>query len=209
MNMKRILAILLSAILLLSLVFSFTACGPYSDAQANAILNELLTREADLNRYVYGDAFKTREDPGDDVDSPYQKYYKVAEDSKYLTLSSLMSEVDALIVSTSREEIYDYAFEGYEDENMSYPPRFAESADGVLEINVADHMYSPRTVALLGSAKVKRANETHIKANITVYRFDSEGNPIKATKTVDIRIENGEWKLVSQTMIVGVTETPY
>ncbi len=203
--MKKVLCIMLIAVLLISL----TACGYYSNDEANEILDELLTREAELNRYIYGDAFKTEEDPGDDVNASYQKYYKVASDSKYLTIASLMAEVDALIVSTSLEAIYEYAFEGLGDEDLSYPPRFAEDSEGHLEINVADHMYSPRSVALLGSARVKRSNATHIQAEITLYRFDSEGNPIEVQKDVEIRVENGVWKLVNQTMIIGVTETPY
>ena len=201
--MKKTAILLLLALL----ITAFTGCGYYSDAEANEIINDLLIRVADLNGYIYGNSFKTEKDPGDDVDSDYQKYYKVATDSKYITLASLVSEVDSLIVSTSREGIYEYAFQGVTDEtSASYPPRFAENEDGTLEINVADHMYSLRTKALLGSAKVLRSNPTHIKAKITVYRFTADGTPIEAEKEMELRVEDGEWRLVNQTMIIGVLE---
>lgn len=203
--MKKISLLFLTALLL----FSFTACSAYSDEEAGAIIDELLTREADLNGYIYGNSFKTAEDPGEDVDSTYQKYYTVHPESKYLTLASLQKEVDSLFASAAREEIEDYAFNGISDgDSYSSPPRFAEDKDGNLQINVADHMYEQmRTVALLGSTRVKRATATHIKAEITVIRYDKNGTPYEAKKDVELRQEEGEWRLLSQTMVIGVTDT--
>ncbi len=202
--MKKLIALILAG----GMLFLFASCGVYSDDETAEILDELLTREADLNGYIYGDSFETQEDPGEDVNSPYQKYYTVHPDSKYVTLSALMNEVDALIASASREEIYAYAFDGVSDgESVSSPPRFAEDKDGRLQINVADNMYAQmRTVYLLGSARALRSTKTHIKAEITVYRFDREGNPVEATKTVEIRQEDGVWKLLTQSMVIGVIE---
>ena len=203
--MKRILLCILAMLTLCSLV----SCNTYTDAEANEIINDLLIREAELNSYIYGNAFQTKEDPGDDVNASTQRYYEVREDSKYLTIASLKKAVDDLIVSTSREGIYGYAFDGTNDEYGSRPPRFKENSTSKnIDINVADNDYKLTTVALLGSAKVSRSNKTHIRADITVYRYKSDGSFTKAIKEVEIRLENGVWKLIDQTMIGATTETP-
>ncbi|MBR6768805.1 MAG: hypothetical protein IKM34_04895 [Clostridia bacterium] len=203
--MKKILLCILAVLILCSLV----SCNAYTDAQANEIIDELLVREAELNSYIYGNAFQTKEDPGEDVDATTQRYYEVREDSKYLTITSLKQAVDDLIVSTSREGIYGYAFDGTNDEYGSRPPRFRENSTSKnIDINVADNDYKLTTVALLGSAKVSRSNKTHIRADITVYRCKSDGSFEKASKEVEIRMENGVWKLIDQTMIGGTCETP-
>lgn len=203
--MKRILLCILALFMIASLV----SCNEYTDAQANEIIDVLLVREAELNAYIYGDAFETKEDPGEDVNAGTQRYYEVAEDSKYLTIASLKKAVDDLIVSTSRDGIYGYAFDGTNDEYGSRPPRFKEnSVSKNIDINVADNDYKLTTVALLGSAKVSRSNKTHIRADITVFRYKSDGSFTKGTKEVEIRMENGVWKLIDQTMIGGTCETP-
>lgn len=202
--MKRILLCILAVLIFCSLV----SCNAYTDEEANEIIDALLIREAELNAYVYGDAYETKEDPGEDVNATTQRYYEVKEDSKYLTITSLKAAVDDLIVSTSREGIYGYAFDGTIDEYGSRPPRFREnSVSKNIDINVADNDYKLTTVALLGSAKVSRSNETHIRADITVYRYKSDGSFEKGTKEVEIRKEDGVWKLIDQTMIGGVCET--
>ncbi len=202
--MKKLLCMILSALLLLSLV----ACGPYSDEEAAEIFDELLTREADLNGYIYFDSFKTKEDPGDDINASFQKYYLVHPDSKYLTIASLMGEVDAIIAREWRTDLYNYAFNGLDDgESISFPSRFFEDEEG-LKIDVTNNEFSGRTIALLGSAKVKRSNKTHIRAEITVYRLDKEGNPTVHIKEVEVIFEDGAWKLKGQTLIAGVTDKP-
>lgn len=203
--MKRILLCVLAMLT----ICSFVSCNAYTDAEVNEIIDPLLIREAELNSYVYGDAFKTKEDPGEDVNAETQRYYEVREDSKYLTITTLKQAIDDLIVSTSREGIYGYAFDGTSDEYGSRPPRFRENSESKnIDINVADHDYTLSTVALLGSAKAVRSNKTHIRAEITVYRYKSDGSFEKATKEVEARIENGVWKLIDQTMIGGTCETP-
>lgn len=203
--MKRILLCILVMLTLCSLV----SCNTYTDAEANEIIDDLLIREAELNSYIYGNAFQTKENPGDDVNADTQRYYEVREDSKFLTIASLKKAVDDLIVSTSRDGIYGYAFDGTTDEYGSRPPRFKENSTSKnIDINVADNDYKLTTVALLGSAKVMRSNKSHIRAEITVYRYKSDGSFTKATKEVEIRLEDGVWKLIDQTMIGATTETP-
>ncbi|MBR2986430.1 MAG: hypothetical protein IKC63_00270 [Clostridia bacterium] len=198
---------LLSLLILVSMLFTFSSCNAYSDEEAAKIIDELLIREADLNGYIYFDSFKTKEDPGDDIYEDFQKYYVVAPDSKYLTLASLMGEVDAVFATMAREEIYNYAFYGYESESISFPSRFFEDEEG-LKIDVTNQEFKGRTVALLGSAKVKRSNATRIRAEVMTYRIDSEGNPREHIKTVELIKENGVWKLYAQTMIAATTDTP-
>ena len=196
---------LISLILLLAVLLTLASCGsPYTDEEVSEIVDSLLKREADLNGYIYFDSFKTKEDPGDDIYASFQKYYLVHPDSKYVTLASLMGEVDAIFATMAREDIYNYAFLGYEDDSLSFPSRFFEDEEG-LKIDVTNQEFKGRTVALLGSAKVKRANATRIRAEVVTYRFDSEGNPYEHIKTVELIKENGVWKLYAQTLIAGTT----
>lgn len=209
--MKKILSLILSTVLLLLALVPLTACGSvYSDEEANEILDKLLTREADLNGYIYFDSFKTKEEPSEeDLASDYQHYYVVHPDSKYITLASLMGEVDAIFTVEGREPIYEYAFTGFDDgQSVSRPSRFHEDKEG-LKINVSEEAFSGKTVYLLGSARVERSNETHIRAEITTYRFNKEGEPILHKKTVELLVEEGSWKLMGQTLIAGVvSEAP-
>lgn len=204
--MKKILSLCLLISLLFGVCVTATSCGAYSDEEAAVFIDELLTKEAELNGYIYKDSFKTAEDPGEDVNSPYQQYYRVAPDSKYLTLGALRDAVDEILSETSRDEIYAYAFDGVHTEEYSAPPRFSADKEGNLEINVSDPANSGmRTVALLGSARVKRSTQGHIRAVITVERTKADGTVVRDDeKVVEIRYENGAWRLVNQTMIVGV-----
>lgn len=202
--MKKLIVFFLMA----AMLFTLSACGYYSDEEAIPIIDELLTREAELNGYIYGSSFQTEIDPGDDVNASFQRYYNVHPTSKYLTLTALKDAVDAVIASVSREEIYAYAFDGLSSEDSSSPPRFSEDENGVLQINVADNLYAQmRSVYLLGSAKVKRSNQTHIRAEITVIRYDKEGNATTAKKNVELLLENGAWRLSNPSMIIGVTDS--
>lgn len=199
--MKKIVSILLLFVCL----FSFVSCGPYSDEEACEIIDALLIREADLNGYIYFDSFKTKEDPGEDVNSSFQRYYLVHPDSKYTKLDQLKAEVDAIYTVEGRENVYEHAFTGIDDgESVSRPSRFFEDEEG-LKINVAGDTYTGRTLALLGSAKVKRSNSTHIRAEITTYRFNSEGDPIRHIKEIEVMLEDGAWKLMGQSLIAGTT----
>ena len=211
--MKKLISLCLVCICL----FSLASCGSvYSDAEANEILDALLTGEAELNGYIYFDSYKTKEEPSEeDIRSDYQHYYLVHPDSQYITLASLMGAVDKIFTKEGREPIYDYAFRGFNDsavddgvaddgESISRPSRFHEDEEG-LKINVSEEGFSGRTLYLLGSAKVLRSNETHIRAEIVTYRFDRNGNPILHKKEVEVLFEDGAWKLMGQTLIAGVT----
>lgn len=198
---KALLVLLLTALLIPSLC----SCSYYNDEQAALIIDEVLTKEAELNGYIYGNSFDTAEDPGDDVNSSYQVYYTVAPDSKYLTLSSLMEAVDGLLASGSRDEIYSYAFEGLSTDDFSAPARFAEDEYGNLQINVAENSYAGmRTAAVLGSARVLRSNKTHIKAEFTAIRTSSSGQKTEVVLDVEVIYEDGAWKLSRQTFIASV-----
>lgn len=194
-------------IIILAIGASLASCGAYSDEEAAAIIDGLLIKEADLNGYLYKDSFHTKEDPGEDVNAAYQKYYEVAPDSKYLTQTALKNAIDEIIATPSRQEIYDYAFNGVSGEDFSVPPRFATAENGNLQINVADHTYDGmRTTAILGTAKVKRSNQTHIRAVITVERKKADGTVVLDEKEVEILREDGVWRLLDQTMIIAVRE---
>ena len=181
--------------------------GPVSDEMLIEIITPLLEREAELCSYIYGDAFSTSKDPGDDVNSSFAKYYEVAENSKYRTKEALVNEINAVYAEETAGVVSIFAFEGYtekEDGGASVTPRFAENKDGVLQIDVAKEPYTMRGVIHASSASVKRSTKSMIKASVKFSRFSSDGKETVITKTVLLRKTDGEWRLDSQTFAVAV-----
>jgi len=205
MKIKRLSVL----ILLISFICSlFCSCkGPVSDSELIEIITPLLEREAELCSYIYGDAFKTSQDPGDDVSSSFAKYYEVREDSKYRSIDALKEEINAVYTKETAEIISIFAFNGYTDESdggASVTPRFAETKDGILQIDVAREPYDMRGIIHASTAVVKRSSARMIRASVKFSRFSSDGRETVVKKTLELKMEDGVWRLDSQTFARAV-----
>ncbi len=187
-------------------VLTLASCkGPISDEMAKEIVIPILERETELNTYIYGDAFKTKEDPKDDVNSPYSKYYEVDKNGKYTSIDALKKEISEIYSFETVEVVNIYAFNGYSDSadgGASITPRFAQSNEGVLQIDVTKDPYEMRGVIHTESIKVLRSTNKMMKIRVKYSRFSSEGKETVVEKDLILMNEEGIWKLNTQTFAV-------
>ncbi|MGM9648106.1 MAG: hypothetical protein ACI3YH_08260 [Eubacteriales bacterium] len=200
--MKKIAAVLLTLTALLSLL---SGCrGPYSDSQAVEILLPLLEQDARLNRYVWGDGFTTRDDPGEDVyATDFSKYYRVNEDAPYHSVEELKNAISAVYSTQMQEKIFEYAFENT-DENMA---RFCDykQNDVVADLQIdvtANH--PPRSLTAVfypATSIVERSTATIIQVKVE-YSIGAEGE--RQTMSIRLLRQDGEWKLDTYTWAADV-----
>ncbi len=195
--MKKITALLL---VLTALTALFTGCsGPYTDADAVEILTPLLQRDAELNRYIWGDGFGTREDPGEDVDvTDTCKYYRVNEDAPYHSIDEFKAAIAEVYSTQLVEEIYQYAFEN-NDESMARFCDFTQNgeiADLQIDVTANHPPYSLSAVFYPATAVVERSTATIIEATVE-YSIGADGE--RQTATIRVLKQDDVWKLDTHT----------
>ncbi len=199
--MKKLSALLLA----LCAILAFSGCkGPMTDAQAVEILTPLLEKDAQLNRYVWGDGFSTREDPGADaLATDTSKYYRVNEDAPYHSTDALKAAIAEVYSTNLQANINAYAFEN-NDEVMA---RFCDfKQDGKiadLQIDVTAN-HPPRTLTAIfypSTAVVQRSTASIIEATVE-YSIGKGGE--RQTAEVRVLKQDGVWKLDTYTWAAGV-----
>lgn len=195
--MKRIAAVLLT---LTTLLLTFAGCkGPYNDAQAVEILTPLLERDVELNRYVWGDGFTTRDDPGEDADATdTSKYYRVNEDAPYHSVEELKKAITDLYSTLLSETICAYAFENNEDTMARFCDFIQndEVADLQIDVTLNHPPYPLKAVLYPSTAVVKRSTTTIIEAEVE-YSIGMDGE--RQTMTVRMLNQDNVWKLDTHT----------
>lgn len=195
--MKRIAAVLL---LLTTLLLTFAGCkGPYTDAQAVEILTPLLERDAELNRYVWGDGFTTRDDPGEDADETETSiYYRVNEDAPYHSVEELKTAITDLYSTLLSETICAYAFES-NNETMARFCDFTQDnavADLQIDVTLNHPPYPLKAVVYPATAVVKRSTSTIIEAEVE-YSIGADGE--REVMTIRLLKQDDVWKLDTHT----------
>ncbi|MCQ2399790.1 MAG: hypothetical protein MJ072_04720, partial [Clostridia bacterium] len=205
---KKIFSKITVILVLISIFLNLSSCANvFSNEEAIEILKPLLEKEAEINLYVYADGYKTEEDPGNDVYSSYSKYYEVSKDSKYRTKESLENAMKEIFTDETFSVISIYAFNGYESEvdgETNIRGRFSQNKEGVIEIDVTREAVNLTGIAKISSIKVKRSNNSMIKAEIEIIR--EERPERNETKTVIVKKKDGIWKLDSQTLAVKIED---
>lgn len=197
--MKRLGAILLTFTTLFTML-TFTGCkGPVTDAEAVDILIPLLEQDVELNRYVWGDGFTTREDPGEDAKATDScKYYRVNEDAPYHSTNQLRAAIEDVYSTLLSVTICAYAFENNDESMARFCDFMQNDAVGDLQIDVTlNHPpYELKTVLYPNTATVKRSTTTIIEAEVE-YSIGMDG----AHEVMTIRLlkQNGKWKLDTHT----------
>lgn len=195
--MKKIAAAVLTLTALFALL---TACkGPFSDGEAAELLVPLLEKDAELNRYIWGDGFTTRDDPGEDVNATDNcKYYRVSEDAPYHSVEEFKTAIEEVYSTQMTEEIYQYAFLN-SNETMARFCDFIQNdevADLQIDVTKNHPPYSLTAVVYPSTAVVKRSTSTIIEAEIE-YSIGEDGE--RQTMTVRILKQDGSWKLDTHT----------
>lgn len=195
--MKKITAALLLLTVLLAVL---AGCkGPFTNADAVSYLTPLLEKDAQLNHYIWGEGFSTREDPGADVNvTETSKYYRVNEDAPYHSVAQLKAAIEEVYSSQLISEIYAYAFEN----NNEVMARFCDfTQDGKvadLQIDVTNNHppYQLSAVFYPATAVVERSTATIIEAKVE-YSIGADGE--RQTTTVRLLKQDGVWKLDTHT----------
>lgn len=195
--MKRIAAVLLT---LTALFTVFTGCkGPITDAQAVEILTPLLEKDAQLNRYIWGDGFTTRDDPGEDVNATETcKYYRVSEDAPYHSVAEFKAAIEAVYSLQLTPSIYAYAFEN-NNETMARFCDFTQNnevADLQIDVTLNHPPYQLSTVFYPATAVVKRSTTTIIEVEVE-YSNGEDGE--HKTTTLRLLKQDDVWKLDTHT----------
>lgn len=193
--MKKFLILLCAFLLPLTL---FGCKGPYSDSEAADILRELLERDVELNRYIWGDGFSTLEDPGEAADDTSVVYKRVNEDAPYHSVESLRKAVNDLYAEEVALIINAYAFENTEKTMARFSDFYQndEVADLQIDVTLNHPPYELNTVIYPSTMKVTRSSATIINAEVE-YSNGPDGE--RRTMEVSLLKENDTWKLNSQT----------
>ncbi|MBQ7355276.1 MAG: hypothetical protein IJW62_07150 [Clostridia bacterium] len=195
--MKRFTAAWLILVVLCTLLVGCS--GPYTDADAVEIITPLLQQDAELNRYIWGDGFSTREDPGEDANvTDNCKYYRVNEDAPYHSVDEFKAAISAVYSSQLTEEIYQYAFEN-NNESMARFCDFKQNgkvADLQIDVTANHPPYSLSAVFYPETAVVERSTATIIEAKVE-YSIGKDGE--RQTTTIRVLKQDEVWKLDTHT----------
>ncbi len=200
-------------LLCLSILMSACSCamfkGPASDEQLRELLRELLPKDANLNKFIWGDAFETAEEVKEnDKNSKSCVYYTVSADAPYHSVESIKKDMEALYTAEICEIIYNYAFENsditmarfcneYEDEQNT------KVKDLRIDVTANHQPYELTAKAMISTAVVIRSTNTIIEGEMSF----TAGEAGKVRKmTVKLLNTDGSWKLDTQTWIVEVEE---
>ncbi len=198
---KKILIFLLTFAILISSLALFTSCAsPYTDEEAREILASLLERDIELSQIIWGEGLETQEDPGEHTEDSTFYYMEVATDSAYTSLEELKTAVRETYSETLYATIELSAFGRNGGSENDIIPRYADTEDGFLQIDVTNEGFKLRDIAYIGDAKIVRGRKNSIKMDI---KISSDSGETFREKRVVLLKENGVWKLDTQLWCVG------
>lgn len=198
---KKILIFLLSFAILISSLTLFTSCAsPYTNEEAREILASLLERDIELSQIIWGEGLETQEDPGEHTEDSTFYYMEVATDSAYTSLDELKTAVRETYSKTLYATIELSAFGRNGGSENDIIPRYADTEDGFLQIDVTNEGFKLRDIAYIGDARIVRGRKNSIKMEIKV---SSDSGETFRKKRVVLLKENGAWKLDTQLWCVG------
>lgn len=204
--MKNKIIIVVSVVVILSIIIVAASLvllkGPIDNEEFIEIITPLLERDAELNGYIWGDAFDTAEELKDeDIKASVPVYYAVSSSSPYKNIEELRKAAEELYSKELMIIVDQYAFEN----NDQVMARFCDDVDDdgkVIGLRVdvtANHTpYNLTTVVYINTATVKRSTNNMIEGEIEI----TSGSSGKRS-TMEIRLlkEGDTWKLDTQTWI--------
>ncbi len=198
---KKIFSLIMILALFSASVLSFSSCASaYTEEEAREILAEVLAKDVELNQIIWGEGLATEKDPGEHVEDSTFYYMEVSMVSKYTSLDELKEAVKETYAEELLDIVWQYAF-GYEGIESEIIPRYAESKNGYLQVNVAKstlRKFDLSSVAYIGDSKLVRAKKDMIKIDIQV---SSDGKNFRE-RTLELYLIDGVWKLDTQTWCI-------
>ncbi|MBE6608358.1 MAG: hypothetical protein E7633_07365 [Ruminococcaceae bacterium] len=198
---KKILSLMMVLSFIFASLISFSACAPaYSEEEAREILAEVLAKDVELNRIIWGEGLPTEKEPEEHVDDSTFYYMEVSMLSKYTSLDELKEAVKETYTDELLDIVWQSAF-GYEDIESEIIPRYAQNKNGFLQVNVAKstlRTFDLTSVAYIGESKLVRAKKDMIKIEI---QTSSDGENF-IERTLELYLVDGVWKLDTQTWCI-------
>ena len=198
---KKAFSLVITFVLVATSLISLPSCAPaYTDEEAKNILSEVLARDIELNKIIWGEGLSPEKDASEHVNDSTFYYMEVSMLSKYTSLDELKEAVKETYTEELQAILWQYAF-GYEEIESDIIPRYSENKDGFLTVNVAKaslRKFSVTSVAYLGDAKVKRAKKDMIRIEVP---FSTDGKTFRK-RTLELYLVDGVWKLDTQTWCI-------
>ncbi len=197
-RMLRTLAVLFALLLL-------PACGEkeelpgLTDAEAQAVLAELLPKSAPLMQLFFGEGLPYVE-PEEVLEYDGAQYEPVKEGAAYTSIAQMKAAMEGVYSADYQKTLYIMMFEGYEkpketEKDVEYLderilPRYLEE-DGVLKIDIKYEPYAITVTPQAEGARVVRGNATRVIVEVPT--VDKKGQ--SGTMRVNLALDGGVWLL--------------
>jgi hypothetical protein len=187
--MKRIIALALMVILVISLVPSLIACKRVDESEAKEIVKDLVEQSYELNVIYFGAGLKHDE-------KSEEGYIRVSDDALYTKKKPLVDKTKEIFSESYAQGIISSAFVGNSggiDSTAAYA-RYVEDFDGVLTIRRDSAVIEEIAEYDFSTTKIIKNAKNSIIARITT-------NNLESNTEVQIQFvyEDGAWKIDSAT----------
>ena len=161
--MKKLTKILLCLIMIFTLTFPLISCGGMEEADAKALVTEIVKRSVNLNEILYGKGMEYEES----ADGNYSTIYsRVKDTAPFKTRKELEKEIKEVFTAAYANSLVSHAFTlttGLFGEN-SYP-RYQEGSDKVLTV-MRDYSAREITQYDYSTIKIEKCKKNKIVATI-------------------------------------------
>lgn len=188
--MKRTLGVIFVVIIILGMTSCRLGFANLTDDEARTILTELIPIAEEMNEAFLGKGLESMEYTESEF-ARTAKYVEVSPQSKYQTVAELSTAAESVFSSEYCKILFESGFVGTDE----FTPRYSESADGKLQINVNDKGYELRTKLYPENAVVKHKYEGKTAVSVPA-EFD--GKPYDNV-IIYLVNENGKWLIDSPT----------
>lgn len=196
--MKRFLTIFVSILLIATMAVSMVGCGGPEEAEAKAIVKDLIERSFELNDIYFGKKGLNYRDSG----NPAEMYLPVLETEKYYSKSKLIDATKAVFCEDYADSIINLAFSGAQSEinQNSVKSRFLlREDDDWLYIN-KDYEYPVEnfTEYDFSTIEITYISGSFIDATVKGKRIGENGYEDVTVNVYLVNEDNG-WRLNSST----------
>lgn len=207
MSMKRISAVIMTVLIILSIALSTASCSQNApeleDVKDRMVY--LIEGSKKINTLFFGKGLPVYDresilssELGVYYNDQYAAYNRVLEGSGYLSAEQMKDEAEKIYSEEYLAAIYETAFDGFITGNSAAYIRFYETSDWLfqnreaVDFNFKERIYDYSTIEI-----VKPSSDKYINITIESYSID---NPTKREKiSLGFTFERGNWYLDTPT----------
>ena len=204
--MKKLLAVFLTAFMIITLVLSTASCSgkaPELDEVKDRMVY-LIEGSKEINALFFGKGLPVydresllSEELGVYYDDTYTSYNRVLESSGYISADHMKKEAEKIYSEEYLAAIYETAFDGYLTGSSSAYIRFLETSEWLfqnreaVDFDLSERIYDYSTIEI-----VKPSSDKYINITIESYTLD---NSKRETVSLSFIYERGDWYLDTPT----------